>query len=90
MKTLARCFFFFHLILSFNILIFILFLIMISPQRYEDGTVDFLNIIAVKYGIKQINKLGMQNISDHTKKLSDFLCKSLKNMRHSNGMNSSP
>lgn len=31
--------------------------------RFEDGTVDFLNIIALKYGFQMINSLGIDNIT---------------------------
>jgi molybdenum cofactor sulfurtransferase len=32
-------------------------------ERFEDGTVDFMNIIALKYGFQMINSLGIHNIT---------------------------
>jgi molybdenum cofactor sulfurtransferase len=54
-------------------------------ERFEDGTVDFLNIIALKYGFQMINSLGIHNITRHTNALIRYLYYRLSSLRHYNG-----
>ncbi|KAJ5071083.1 molybdenum cofactor sulfurase [Anaeramoeba ignava] len=53
--------------------------------RFEDGTVNFLSIIALKYGINMLNSLGIQSISDHVWTLTRYLYTNLISLSHSNG-----
>ena len=54
-------------------------------MRFEDGTVNFLSIIALKHGFELIQKLTIERISSHTSSLTKFLCKQLRALTHSNG-----
>lgn len=54
-------------------------------SRFEDGTVPFLSIIALKEGFKKLNEIGIENISKHTWCVTRELFVRLSNLRHSNG-----
>jgi molybdenum cofactor sulfurtransferase len=53
--------------------------------KFEDGTIDYLNIIALRKGLETISALGMENISRHSFALSRYLYTSLMDLRHANG-----
>jgi molybdenum cofactor sulfurtransferase len=53
--------------------------------RFEDGTVPFMSIVALKAGFEKLNELGIQNISDHVWVVTRELYVRLNQMRHSNG-----
>ncbi|XP_041040822.1 molybdenum cofactor sulfurase [Carcharodon carcharias] len=57
-------------------------------DRFEDGTISFLDIIAVNHGFDALDKLtgGMQNIMLHTFSLARYTYIILSGMRHVNGM----
>lgn len=54
-------------------------------SRFEDGTIPFLSIVALKEGFKKLNELGIENISKHTWCCTRELFVRLSNLRHSNG-----
>ncbi|KAG2483027.1 hypothetical protein HYH03_018058 [Edaphochlamys debaryana] len=55
-------------------------------DRLEDGTVAFLDIIALKHGLNTIEKLGgIHKIQAHVACLTEWLYKRMSQMRHSNG-----
>lgn len=56
-----------------------------TPEKFEDGTVNFQGILASKIGISFIDSLGMTNIREHTSCLAYYLSQQLMNMKHSNG-----
>lgn len=37
-----------------------------TVEKYEDGTVDYLGLSGVNYGLDYIDGLGLQNIHRHT------------------------
>ncbi|XP_050405457.1 molybdenum cofactor sulfurase isoform X1 [Patella vulgata] len=56
-------------------------------ERFEDGTLSFLDIIALRYGIVTVYKLtgGMEKISQHTFCIAQFFYQNLQQLHHSNG-----
>lgn len=55
-------------------------------DRLEDGTVAFLDIIALKHGFKMIEHLGgIYKIQAHVESLRSWLYEKLISLRHSNG-----
>jgi hypothetical protein len=57
-----------------------------SHRKYEDGTLDFLNIISVKFGIQQLNRIGLTNIKIYTTYLINYWYNELNSLCHYNGM----
>lgn len=56
-----------------------------NQERFEEGTVNYLSIPAVRFGIEWIRKIGMHNIQ---KKLTDqtgYLLNELQKLQHTNG-----
>eukprot|EP00026_Physarum_polycephalum_P002275 Phypoly_transcript_02281.p1 GENE.Phypoly_transcript_02281~~Phypoly_transcript_02281.p1 ORF type:complete len:806 (+),score=63.06 Phypoly_transcript_02281:39-2420(+) len=56
-----------------------------APLGLEDGTLPFLNILAVPYGLECLSKLGMAQISAHVGSLTRYLIKMLRSYSHPNG-----
>eukprot|EP00930_Biecheleria_cincta_P014758 TRINITY_DN12563_c0_g2_i1.p1 TRINITY_DN12563_c0_g2~~TRINITY_DN12563_c0_g2_i1.p1 ORF type:complete len:560 (-),score=62.74 TRINITY_DN12563_c0_g2_i1:127-1629(-) len=55
-------------------------------ERFEDGTVSFLGIAALKHGFAALDRVGgMKAIEKHTSALTDHLAKVLQRLRHGNG-----
>ncbi|XP_039592511.1 molybdenum cofactor sulfurase-like [Polypterus senegalus] len=56
-------------------------------DRFEDGTVSFLDIIALNHGFNSLEKLtgGMQNIQRHTFGLARYAYVILATLQHANG-----
>ena len=52
---------------------------------FEDGTVDYLNIPAIKNGLQHINSIGIETISTRVDCLTGWLIQNLLELRHSNG-----
>ncbi|KAM3928944.1 molybdenum cofactor sulfurase [Leptodactylus fuscus] len=55
--------------------------------RFEDGTVSFLDIIALKHGFDALQKLtgGMENILNHTHALASYTYSVLSALHYANG-----
>ena len=56
-----------------------------NQERFEEGTVNYLSIPAIKTGLKWITELGMETIQNRLHCLTDYLLKALQSLRHSNG-----
>lgn len=50
--------------------------------RFEDGTVSFLAIPAVKYGFDRLKEVGMSRISNHVASLGLYMATEMDAMRH--------
>nr|CAG8613741.1 8511_t:CDS:1 [Entrophospora candida]CAG8620557.1 2119_t:CDS:1 [Entrophospora candida] len=57
------------------------------PTRYEDGTVNFLNIIALDHAFDSFERMytNCDNISMHVSSLITFLSRNMKSFKHWNG-----
>ncbi|KAL1918606.1 uncharacterized protein VTP21DRAFT_2628 [Calcarisporiella thermophila] len=57
-------------------------------ERYEDGTVNFLDIIALDHSLDTFYRLytDFSHVSDHVMSLAYFLYNQMREMRHANGM----
>ncbi|XP_068092775.1 molybdenum cofactor sulfurase [Hyperolius riggenbachi] len=55
--------------------------------RFEDGTVSFLDIIALKHGFDTLQRLtgGMEKIKNHTHSLASYTYSVLSALRYANG-----
>ncbi|KAJ7313878.1 hypothetical protein JRQ81_005651 [Phrynocephalus forsythii] len=56
-------------------------------ERFEDGTVSFLDIIALKHGFDALGRLtgGMENIKQHTFALAHYTYGVLSSLKYANG-----
>uniref|UniRef100_A0ABK0LNA4 Molybdenum cofactor sulfurase n=1 Tax=Rattus norvegicus TaxID=10116 RepID=A0ABK0LNA4_RAT len=56
-------------------------------ERFEDGTISFLDVIALKHGFDVLERLtgGMVNIQQHTFALLHFTHSALSSLRYPNG-----
>ena len=57
-----------------------------NHERFENGTVNYLGIPAIKIGIDYINAIGMQRINERVDSLMKYVHKNLKLLQHSNGI----
>lgn len=56
-----------------------------GAPAFEDGTLDYLNIPAIEIGLKHIESIGYDAISERVKTLTGWLLENLMRMKHSNG-----
>jgi len=56
-----------------------------GAAAFEDGTIDYLNIPAVEFGLRHINSIGLEKIHTRVTCLVGWLLDNLKIMRHANG-----
>jgi molybdenum cofactor sulfurtransferase len=54
-------------------------------ERFENGTVDYLGIPAVTFGLAFIKEIGIDRISDRIKALSIYFRAKLEQLKHING-----
>ncbi|XP_053119151.1 molybdenum cofactor sulfurase isoform X2 [Hemicordylus capensis] len=56
-------------------------------ERFEDGTISFLDVIALKHGFDALERLtgGMENIKHHTFALAHYTYTVLSALKYSNG-----
>lgn len=54
-------------------------------ERFEDGTLNYLGIPAVKTGLDFINNIGIDRISERVKSLTEYLIRRLKELQHDSG-----
>ncbi|KAF6303053.1 molybdenum cofactor sulfurase [Rhinolophus ferrumequinum] len=56
-------------------------------ERFEDGTISFLDVIALKHGFDALESLtgGMENITQHTFTLAQYTYTALSSLRYPNG-----
>jgi len=57
-----------------------------NPAGLEDGTVNFLNILAVPIGLKFISNIGYDIISKRVYFLIDYIFKRMMTYKHQNGV----
>ncbi len=57
--------------------------------RFEDGTVSFLSIMALKHGFDALKSLtgSMEGIAKHTFSLARYTYSEMKSLKHANGQN---
>lgn len=53
-------------------------------EQFEDGTIDFLNILALPYGLQWINDLGIDNIQQHTFALTQYVYRKMISTKYNN------
>eukprot|EP01156_Anaeramoeba_ignava_P018104 Anaeramoba_ignava/a90829_36.p1 GENE.a90829_36~~a90829_36.p1 ORF type:complete len:529 (-),score=167.70 a90829_36:165-1613(-) len=53
-------------------------------SKFEDGTINFLSIISLKYGLEMLSSFGINNINHHVWSLTRYLFQNLKNLKHDN------
>ncbi len=56
-----------------------------GPPAFEDGTVDYLGIPAIQYGLDLLSAVGMEHVHDHVMQLTGLLLDRLLELRHRNG-----
>ncbi len=54
-------------------------------ERFEDGTLNFNNIPAIKIGLEFIESIGIERISARVRSLIEYLAYELEQLRHDNG-----
>jgi molybdenum cofactor sulfurtransferase len=53
-------------------------------ERFENGTINFLDIPAITQGLDFINEIGMEHINRRIKELCSFILPALLSLRHDN------
>ena len=56
-----------------------------SHERFEDGTINYLNIPAVKIGLSHIEAVGMNKINTRVRCLTAWLLQHLEEIKYPNG-----
>ena len=56
-----------------------------GPERFEDGTLNYLDLPAVKIGLDYIADIGMNRIQERTASLMEYLCRHLSALRYQDG-----
>lgn len=56
-----------------------------NHERFENGTIDYLGIPAIKTGMEYIKSIGIERINKRVTALVNYLYKGLKELKHSNG-----
>jgi len=56
-----------------------------NEAAFEDGTIDYLGIPAVKIGLQHLESIGIDVITERVRCLTGWLLSSLYEMKHSNG-----
>jgi molybdenum cofactor sulfurtransferase len=56
-----------------------------GATAFEDGTLDYLNIPAIEIGLKHIESIGYDVITERVRTLTGWLLDHLTQMKHSNG-----
>jgi molybdenum cofactor sulfurtransferase len=57
-----------------------------NHERFENGTVNYLDIPAVTIGLRYIESIGRDKIAERIQSLMHYLCSELRNMHHATGM----
>ena len=55
-----------------------------NQERFEEGTVNYLSIPAVQFGLEWLNKIGMHNIQKRLSSLTEHLLMELQELKHKN------
>ena len=56
-----------------------------GPQAFEDGTVNYLSVPAVEFGLELLESVGMSVIHERVRCLTGWLLDQLQSLRHANG-----
>jgi molybdenum cofactor sulfurtransferase len=56
-------------------------------ERFENGTIDYLGIPALKIGLDHIEYIGMKRLNERVKGLMDYLIPRIENIQHDSGVN---
>lgn len=56
-----------------------------NEAAFEDGTIDYLNIPAIKIGLEYLQSIGMDMIGERVRCLTGWLLQNLYALRHGNG-----
>jgi len=56
-----------------------------NHERYENGTINYLGIPAIKTGLEYIENIGMQRLNERVGSMISYLHTHLKDLTHSNG-----
>lgn len=56
-----------------------------NHERFENGTVDYLGIPAIQFGLEFVENIGMERIKARVQSLTKYLVKNLEKLTHSNG-----
>ena len=56
-----------------------------NEAAFEDGTIDYLSIPAIKIGLQQIESIGIDTIGRRVEYLTGWLLENLYQLQHSNG-----
>lgn len=54
-------------------------------ERFENGTVSYLDLPAIKTGLDYISEIGMQRITERVKSMADYLYHELNEIKHDSG-----
>jgi molybdenum cofactor sulfurtransferase len=57
-----------------------------NHERFENGTINYLDIPAVAIGLRFIESIGRDRIGERIQSLMQYLCGELQTMQHSTGM----
>ena len=56
-----------------------------GAARFEDGTVNYLNLPAIEIGLRFLERIGIDTVHTHTGALGSLLVDGLLSLRHANG-----
>jgi len=56
-----------------------------APEKFEDGTLSFLSIASLRFGLERMQRMTMPSIKNHTWALARYLADGLQALKHSNG-----
>jgi molybdenum cofactor sulfurtransferase len=56
-----------------------------TSRGFEDGTLNFLGIAAVRSGLDFLERIGMTAIGDHVRRLTELLLSRMRTLSHANG-----
>lgn len=56
-----------------------------NHERFEDGTINYLHIPAVKNGLDYLEKIGIEKIHDRVENHTRFLLETFSSLQHKNG-----
>lgn len=62
-----------------------MFTLIKNHERFEDGTINYLQIPAIKSGLDYIEKIGIDNINKRVLEHTTFLLNQFQELQHSNG-----
>ena len=57
-----------------------------NHEKFENGTINYLDIPALKIGLDYIESIGMKRINERVTSLINYLYSGLKNLKHDSGV----